>query len=284
MIASAANGFGMVDFQPTGSSCINDPYSFHPMYSTSQVQSQSPTGTNGTRVPWAAHSYNIAFDSEIGHFDYCGNVQPHGTCSKSEGLGGDTEPSDKDDTGCFPSGSLGALVTTSGCIATNGNFDGMAYQNVWPDGGSKHPAPDFFTSPLTGGSNYANMAFETDLPRIEAKDVSAVNNCDRTTGAGCVNPPLTDDKAPATFYPFYSTAQTSASSSCAGWIFGNDIGANPQDGSPYFTLNDFGKNQQYGSLFQTTFLLDPSGPSFHERTIFESFQNYQSSNPCPATP
>jgi len=59
MTASAANGFGQVQYDPTGTSCVNLPYDFHPMYSTSSEQ---------TRVIWAAHTYNISFTSEIGHF------------------------------------------------------------------------------------------------------------------------------------------------------------------------------------------------------------------------
>jgi hypothetical protein len=65
MTASAANGFGGVQFAPAGKSCINVPYNFHPMYSTS---------SEDTRVPWAAHTYNIAFSDEIGHFEYCDKV------------------------------------------------------------------------------------------------------------------------------------------------------------------------------------------------------------------
>src|SRR2546421_2809131 len=59
MTSGAANGFGQVKFDPTGTSCVNIPYNFHPMYSTSSEK---------TRVTWAAHSYNIAFSDEIGHF------------------------------------------------------------------------------------------------------------------------------------------------------------------------------------------------------------------------
>jgi hypothetical protein len=62
MTASAANGFGQMKFQPTGSNCTEIPYNFHPMYSTS---------TPKTRVTWAAGSYNVAFDTEIGHFQFC---------------------------------------------------------------------------------------------------------------------------------------------------------------------------------------------------------------------
>jgi hypothetical protein len=34
MTASAANGFGQVQYDPTGTSCVNLPYDFHPMYSS----------------------------------------------------------------------------------------------------------------------------------------------------------------------------------------------------------------------------------------------------------
>ena len=62
MTASAANGFAQVKFDPKGTSCTAIPYDFHPMYSTSSTK---------TRVTWAAGSYNIAFDTEIGHFQFC---------------------------------------------------------------------------------------------------------------------------------------------------------------------------------------------------------------------
>ena len=62
MTASKANGFGQVKFDPNGSSCTAIPYNFHPMYSTSSTS---------TRVTWAAGSYNVAFDTEIGHFQFC---------------------------------------------------------------------------------------------------------------------------------------------------------------------------------------------------------------------
>ncbi len=52
---------------------------------------------------------------------------------------------------------------------------------------------------MTGNlQNFSRVAFEADLPRIEV--FGAPNNCDRTTGAGCVNPPNG-----ATFYPIFST-------------------------------------------------------------------------------
>jgi hypothetical protein len=283
MVASAANNFGMVQFAPTGTTCNNIPYNFHPMYSTSSQK---------TRVIWAAHSYNIAFSDETGHFDYCGRVEhlvsgappfntpQFGSCSQNEGVAGDVEPSDKDDVVCFPA-SESLLVLTSGCIGINGGFDGVPYQRLWPDGNSNHPAPVHFTSPVSvHGSTYGKAAFESDMPRIEVKDVSTSNNCDRTTGVGCVNPPMTDDGVPATFYPFYSSAQSDTSGGgCTGWIFGDDIGANPVNGSSEFTLNDFGKNGQYGPLYLQTYLIFNGGG--RTRNIYDDFHNNLASNPCP---
>src|SRR5262249_56336620 len=67
MTASAANGFGQVQFAPTGTSCNNIPYDFHPMYSTSSEQ---------TRTICAAHTTNISFTDEIGHFENCNGPNP----------------------------------------------------------------------------------------------------------------------------------------------------------------------------------------------------------------
>lgn len=137
MTASAANSFGQIKFAPTGTTCQNIPYDFHPMYSTSSEK---------TRVPWAAHSYNIAWSDEIGHFDYCEGshpITPGGNCPRynHEGTGVDREPSDADDTYCFPA-SFSTLVKVSGCQGSNTGFDGTSYQPVWPDGNTNlHPTP-----------------------------------------------------------------------------------------------------------------------------------------------
>ena len=74
MTASVANGFGHALFQPTASTCTMVNYAFHPMFSTS-----SPD----TRVLWAAHSYNVAFSDEIGHFEYCNAVNSFGGSCKT---------------------------------------------------------------------------------------------------------------------------------------------------------------------------------------------------------
>src|SRR5262249_60621600 len=65
MTASPGNGFAQVVFDPNATTCTSRPFAFHPMYSTSGEH---------TRVPWAAHSYNVAFPDEIGHLEYCPKV------------------------------------------------------------------------------------------------------------------------------------------------------------------------------------------------------------------
>ncbi|MEO6701290.1 MAG: hypothetical protein ABI140_01640, partial [Jatrophihabitantaceae bacterium] len=145
MTASAANGFGQVKFAPTGSSCTNLPYDFHPEYSTS--------GTN-TTVPWAAATYNVAIDTEIGHFDYCSAVDPAtASCTGLEGIGSNQGPADGDDVGCFP-GSASTLIKIGGCLGTNIGYDGASYQRIWPNGSRSRPSPTIFTSPKTG-PNYS---------------------------------------------------------------------------------------------------------------------------------
>src|SRR5579859_5342197 len=147
MTASAANGFGHVQYDPTGTSCVNLPYGFHPMYSTSSEQ---------TRVIWAAHYNSIGFTSELGHFENCTGPAsipstPFGEdasgnpiacpAGNSEGFGSSTSATDADDTFCFP-GSQALLVHINGCTSTNTGFDGLAYQPDWPDGNTTlHPQP-----------------------------------------------------------------------------------------------------------------------------------------------
>src|SRR5437764_3565193 len=187
MTSSAANGFGQVKFAPGGTTCKNIPYDFHPMYSTSSEK---------TRVTWAAHSYNIAFSDEIGHFDFCNGpkaISFLGSCPAGnvEGITGDQEPTDGDDNFCFPA-SASTLVRVSGCIDSNTGFDGVSYQPLWPDGNtSLRPTSVLFSSPLTGSGfnvQYSRTAFEADLPRIENHAV-----CNRFTGVGCTLIPTTDD-------------------------------------------------------------------------------------------
>jgi hypothetical protein len=266
MTASAANGFGEVQYAPPPStSCTNIPTNFHPMYSTSSEH---------TRVPWAAHTYNVAFSDEIGHFEYCNGVNPvKGVCNSA----GVNDPSglDADDIGCF-SPAQSTKIRVAGCIFSDVDFDGVPYQNTWPGTLSNssqdallHPSPVQFSSPLFNGTaNYSRAAFETDLPRIEfatnppcQRHIS--NPADPSPGSGCVNPPLG-----ASFYPFFST--TSVSGNCL-W----------QEGGPFIpgTTNDFGGSSaaEFGPLLASAYPAANGQPTFR----YNNFRNVLSSNPCP---
>jgi hypothetical protein len=256
MTASVANGFAQVNYDPTAATCSQTPYAFHPMYSTSSEH---------TRVPWAAHSYNIAFSDEIGHFEYCSSVTPEGTCAESVN---DPGGPDDDDVGCFgPEESL--RIRVGGCIGTDNDFDGVSYQRTWPGtfrdprrDRRLHPRSVLFTSPtFNGGRNYSRVAFEADLPRIEAADFGG--NCDRSTGANCVNPP-----PGANFYPIFTTRDSHA------------VGCQWQLGGTHIpgTTRTFGgtSTAEFGPLLFLTY----PGPGFTPIHRTNDFRRVLSNNPC----
>jgi hypothetical protein len=256
MTASVANGFAQVNYDPDAATCSQTPYAFHPMYATSSEH---------TRVPWAAHSYNIAFSDEIGHFEYCSSVNPDGTCAEGAS---DPGGADSDDVGCFgPEESL--RVRIGGCIGTDTDFDGVSYQRTWPGtfrdprlDQRLHPRSVLFTSPtFNGGRNYSRVAFEADLPRIEAADFGG--NCDRSTGANCVNPP-----PGANFYPIYTT-RGSRSVGCFWQLGGTHIPG---------TTRTFGgtSTAEFGPLL----FLDYPGPGFAPIHRTNDFRRVLSTNPC----
>ena len=269
MTASKANGFAQIGFDPNGTSCTAIPYDFHPMYSTSSTK---------TRVTWAAGSYNVAFDTEIGHFQFCtgpykipatefgidSNGNPTVCPSPdNEGRGASASPADGDDAFCFPA-SEGPTYKVADCTNTNDpGFDGASYQRLWPSGNNKiHPTPFQFTSPLTGANytkQYSQVGFETDLPDIEQPI------CDRSTGVGCTLIPTADNGEPAQFYPFYST--TKVGGTCY-WQFGNDIPG---------MISNFGQNGQYGTLLQQSYTLTGGGGVPVQR--YNDFRNIIP-NPC----
>ncbi len=165
---------------------------------------------------WAAHSYNVAFSDEIGHFEYCNAI----TSVRRQLQGGQlprrhrSRPVTATTRRCFPYPMVnpaGAILIRSltGCLATDNDFDGPEYHDgTWPGSpgavASNVSTPIQFSSPLftgpgnSGLRNYQQVAFETDLPRIEGTDFSETNNCQRhvsnpadpSPGSGCVNPPL----------------------------------------------------------------------------------------------
>ena len=260
MTASIANGFAQVNYDPNAATCTQTPYAFHPMYATSGEH---------TRVPWAAHSYNVAFADEIGHFEYCRNANPHGKCVVPGGVDGETNhKKDADDSACFDADES-LRIQIGGCIATDNDFDGVSYQTTWP-GSLSNPALDaavnpgsvLFSSPtFGGGQNYDRVGFEADLPRIEAADFGGI--CDRTTGANCVNPPPGSN-----FYPFFST-RTDASVGCFWQLGGANIPG---------TTNTFGgsSSAEFGPLLFLDYPVAGLVPS--HRT--NDFRQVLSTNPC----
>jgi hypothetical protein len=257
MTASIGNGFAHPLFQPDARKCSEEPYAFHPMYSTSSEH---------TRVPWAAHSYNVAFSDEIGHFEYCNRANDLGICTTP----GVNDPKlDEDDNFCL-NANASLLVKIGGCQSFTDldiDFDGTSYQRAWPGtlpdvsrDQQLHAQSFVFTSPLTGGQNYSRVAFEADLPRIE------VPACNRETGAGCVNPP-----PGANFYPIYSTR---TGGGACGW----------QEGGAFIpgTSNTFGgsSKSEYGSLLPLYYAPNPARPA---ATLINDFRHVIPSNPCPST-
>jgi len=268
MTASIANGFAHPVFDPSATSCTVTPYAFHPMYATSSEH---------TRVPWAAHSYNIAFSDEIGHFEYCSGITGlfSPTCPlPDEPL---TSPT-FDDFFCFgPAAS--SRIPIGGCFGTDVDFDGPEYGNTWPGTFTNvaldrqfHGQPIRFSSPLFAATsedldklhlrNFSRVAFEADLPRIE---LLLSPPCNRLTGANCTNPPV-----PGSFYPIYTTFNSKRLDSCI-WQEG---GANIPG-----TINAFGgtSTAEYGPLLLLNY---PAAPPAGFIFRFNNFRQILNHNPC----
>jgi len=264
MTTSVANGWQHILYEPSSGTCHQAPYAYHPMYSTSSEH---------TRVPWAAHTYNVAFSDEIGHFEYCNASDENGNCTDPGSQENGTL--DNDDDVCFNADDS-LLVAIGGCIDSDIDFDGSSYGLNWPGTGPNrgqdqkyHPTPITFTSPLfNGNQNYSRVAFETDLPRIEAADFGG--NCDRLTGNGCTNPP-----PGAAFYPIYSTGTSTGTPSANGHCIW-------QEGGPDIkgTTNTFGGNStaEYGPLLFSFY----PGPNPATRTRTNNYHRTLPNNPCPA--
>jgi hypothetical protein len=259
MTASTANGFGQVVFAPKGKTCKVDPYAFHPMYSTSSEH---------TRLTWTAHSYNVAFSDEIGHWEYCNAVNSSGICT-TDGVHDldKTHSGNEDDHFCL-SAADSTRVAVSGCAGTDADFDGVPYQTVWPDGNTTlHPTSLLFTSPLIKGSlSYSRVAFEADIPRVEFDTIPPCqrhisNPADPQPGAGCVNPPVGSN-----FYPIYTTGTVGGQ--CV-WQLGS--------ASIPGTTNTFGGSSvtEYSTQLVLTYP-NVGGP----QQILENYRQVLSTNPC----
>jgi hypothetical protein len=276
MVASAANGFSQLLYQPSATSCTTQTVDFHPAFATSSEH---------TRNTWTAHSYNIAFADEIGHYEYCNQIDNSGgtdgvgdffgncTSDGVHDLNSNNSVIGDDDYGCVDStNNTVGFVANIGCTGTDTDFSGVPYQLVWPGTNrhtqvdrALHPTPISFTSPLFangegGQRNYSRVAFEADMPRIEAADFGG--NCNRSTGVGCTNPPPN-----ANFYPIFSTQ--GEEESCRWNLGGAHIPG---------TSNSFGGNSvtEYGAYFASLFP-GTTGP----RYVIENYRQILSSNPCP---
>ena len=174
------------------------------------------TSSEHTQVTWTAHSYNIAFADETGHFEYCTRVAAEGGDCLDAAT---NDPPGVDDKACYDAGfsaSFG-LLGIGGCIDGDADFDGVPYRNNTWSGSLKnvsldqklHAQPIQFSSPLFWRSeredarNFDRVAFEADLPRIETnttppcqRHVSNPADPSPGSGSGCVDPP-----AGAEFYP-----------------------------------------------------------------------------------
>jgi len=280
MTASIANSFAQIVFDPDATTCTSRPYAYHPMYATSSEH---------TRVPWAAHTFNVAFSDEIGHFNYCDSqdnsiIPGLGACLSSP-VETETDPTtgkhnEVDDFFCLDPGSsllFGSTIPLGGCLDSDVDFDGVPYHNAWagtppdPYGFSAVPSPIRFTSlkfrPGEGEDegegelrNYSRVAFEADIPAIEDSSV-----CSVLTGAGCTNPP-----PGALFYPIYST--TSVSGQC-WWQLGGPMIPG--------TTNNFGGSSatEYSTLLGSVY---QAGTSHHRGSVivFLNYHQILPNNPC----
>ncbi len=242
MRASVANGFRHILWDPVDFTCNGAPYAFHAMYDTASAPLRNGQPTAWTT--WAAHTDNVAYDVETGHFE------PPDTA---------TDPTPDEDAPCF----TGPVIP--GCLGSDSDFDGYPYHADWPNGSKRFPTPNYLTSPLSLDRHgrftgkYPITRFETDLPRIEEANNEGGLACDHHTGAGCTNPP------PGAFYPWYHLLRPPASlehASCA-WGLTNDM--------PHQISNFGGEQAGWGPLELTDYGFDLRYHNF-ARTL---------SNPCP---
>jgi hypothetical protein len=266
MIASAGNGFRHIVWDPTGTTCNGAPYTFHPEYSTAggYVRTTPSNTTPGepstvlepqTWAGWSAHTYNISYTVEIGHFEAPDNG---GGEKPAKGKG---SPFKQQETPCYSG------PTIPGCIGSDvPDFDGYPYQADWPNSMSAgaFPSPTLTSSPVSLNTNgkfsnaYGDVQFEADIPRIEAADSGGA--CDRYTGVGCTDPP-----PPAAFYPwFHEVAPTTGT--CAFTL------ANTIPGE----LNGYGGEQtEFGPLEYTQYNTAANG------TKADNYASGATANPCP---
>ncbi|HLJ30039.1 MAG TPA: hypothetical protein VKY85_25260 [Candidatus Angelobacter sp.] len=297
MTASIANGFAQVNFVPDPDpanpsvTCSSTPYAFHPQFSTSSEH---------TRADWTAHTVNIAFADEIGHYELCSAVDFEGGACIGTSPADPGGPDFDDQVGlplCFSGGFLASLglQPIGACTGGDLDFDGTPYNFNWPGTGNPatdaliHPRPIRFTAPQFRPReddddwdrdrergrlrDFNRVVFETDTPLSEF----ATNpTCDVSTppGTGCTNPP-----AGTKFYPIYSTTRHYGDGD-------DDGGCSWQFGGPRIpgTENNFGgtSTREYGGPL---FVVIPSAadadhPNGTTISRLEDFRRVLSENPC----
>lgn len=268
MTASIANGFAHVLYTPGDNPCQSAPYAFHAEYSTG-----NPRGNT-----WSAHTTNVSYSDEIGHFEHCNALDENFNCAAA---GSDDEGGlDDDDQFCVP-GSDSTFIHINGCFAEDLDFDGPSYKNDWPGTNPNahedqkfHSTPVIVSSPTTvGGQQYETADFEADMPAFEP-------TCDTVTGDGCTNPP-----PGAAFYPFYTTRRDDGgpgNGNGNGPANGHRGSCNWQEGGNFIpgTVNHFaGSSAEYGPLLLTTYPV----AGFTTVQRYENFNSGDFANPCPAT-
>jgi hypothetical protein len=230
MVASVRNGFRHILWDPVNFTCNGAPYAFHAMYD--RALPPLPNGQPTAWTTWAAHTDNVAYDVETGHFE------PPDAAS-------DTTPDE--DPPCF----TGPVIP--GCLGSDADFDGYPYHAVWPNGSPQFPTPNYLSSPRSGSglaSIYPLVRFETDLPRIEEANNGGPLSCDHHTGAGCTNPP------PNAFYPWYHLLRPPSGARCA-WGLTNDMPnqisnfGGEQAGWGPLELTDYGFDKRFHNYART---------------------------------
>ena len=241
MVASVRNGFRQIVWDPVNFTCNGRPYAFHAMYD--RALPPLPKGQPTAWTTWAAHTDNVAYDVETGHFE------PPDTASDA------SLPNPDEDTPCF------TVAPITGCLGSDSDFDGYPYhKGDWPNGQPNTPTPNYISSPRTGGFGiYPIARFETDLPRIEEANNGGPLNCDHHTGAGCTNPP------PGAFYPWYHLFKGPSSLGSCSWALTDD-GVHNQ-------ISNFGGEQAgWGPLEVTNYGFD---------IRIHNFARTLPRNPCP---
>ena len=269
MTASTKNGFGHILYQPD---------SRHLQHGAVRVPSRVQHGQPAREHLVGPHLQRRVSPTRSGTSRTASTSTPTSTARVSAETGRRYLDEDDGSNFCVPAEDS-LLIKINGCFFDDEDFDGQSYQNDWPGTNPNavqdakfHPTPVLFTSPLIKGkTNYSNVVFEADLPRIEAAD-SQFNPpfCNRTTGENCVNPP-----AGAAFYPFYTTRMDHGT--CTWQEGGNFIPG---------TINHFGGSSTtaYGPLLLTPYqvpITRPTRPVSAYR--YNNFQNDLGGNPCPVT-